>query len=83
MNNQNQPAFPGDRAGQNGMTMRQYYKAAALQGMLANQAITEHQAFSMQSLCSAAAHYADEMLYQDAAHAAHAAKPTAGGKEGI
>ena len=51
-----------------GMSMRQYYKAAALTGMLANSAIAEHNSFSMSGLCAEAGHYADALLAEDEQH---------------
>ena len=45
--------------------MRQYYKAAALQGMLADTQVDD----TPEALVLAAANYADEMIAEDEEHA--------------
>jgi len=48
-----------------GMTLRQYYKAAALQGMLSDPELGG----SIASVVSSAARYADAMIAEDQEHA--------------
>lgn len=92
-----EPAFPvpndANVNGQSGLTIRQYYKAAALQGLCANSAhdanaepllswltcssASDPQAHRMTWLPELAGKLADAMLAEDAAHASKQEHPNA------
>lgn len=58
------PAFAAmnETCGQDGMSLRDYFAARALQGMLGNHAITDHQAFDIDGCANEAFRYADAMI---------------------
>ena len=59
------PAFP-NRSGSPGMTVRQYYKAAALQGILSSCGFDNHMAQSPEHFTKWAGMIADAAVAEDA-----------------
>ncbi len=65
------PAFPNGPGITGGMTKRQYYKAEALSGLMANPSVVGHDAIDVSSDAIAlfCGRMADAMIAEDAKHA--------------